>query len=369
VQDLQEHVRQSVTDSVRAHLISDVPVSIFLSAGIDSGTIAGLATQLGAKVEGITIGFDELSASPEDEVPVAAEIAAHYGIPHSIRRITRAEFEQDIPHILDAMDQPSIDGVNTWFASKAASERGYKVVLSGVGGDELFYGYSWMKQFPRNVMLSRTMGIVPGMRALLKAPFNYLANNYAHPKLKGVMEFMGSVEAAYFLKRSLFLPPELPILMGIERALEGLERLGGSPPAMVKADFVNTEAGACMMDSTLYLRNQLLRDSDWTSMQFSLELRTPLVDTTLLSAFKDFNTSFAGGTGKRLLANSPINPLPQRIINRPKSGFGIPMTKWLAAATLRRDWTKMPILAGPKVPWTRRWAKLVMESFIEIEKD
>jgi asparagine synthase (glutamine-hydrolysing) len=183
------------------------------------------------------------------------------------------------------------------------------------------------------------------------------------------MEFMGSVEAAYFLKRSLFLPPELPILMGIERALEGLERLGGSPPAMVKADFVNTEAGACMMDSTLYLRNQLLRDSDWTSMQFSLELRTPLVDTTLLSAFKDFNTSFAGGTGKRLLANSPINPLPQRIINRPKSGFGIPMTKWLAAATLRRDWTKMPILAGPKVPWTRRWAKLVMESFIEIEKD
>jgi asparagine synthase (glutamine-hydrolysing) len=107
-----------------------------------------LESGLGAQVEGITIRFDEFSSLHEDEAPIASAIAEHYGLPHHVRRISRAEFEQDSPHILDAMDQPSIDGVNTWFASKAAAERGYKVVLSGVGGDELFYGYSHVREIP-----------------------------------------------------------------------------------------------------------------------------------------------------------------------------------------------------------------------------
>ncbi len=146
---LQEWVRQAVRDSVQAHLVADVPVSVFLSGGIDSGVVAGLVAELGAQVEGITIGFEEFAGSHNDEVPVARAIAAHYGLPHHVRLITRAEFEQDIPRILDAMDQPSVDGVNTWFASKAAAERGYKVVLSGVGGDELFCGYPSFRQIPR----------------------------------------------------------------------------------------------------------------------------------------------------------------------------------------------------------------------------
>jgi asparagine synthase (glutamine-hydrolysing) len=365
--ELQERVSHSVTESVRAHLVSDVPVSVFLSGGIDSGTIAGIATQLGANVEGITVGFEEFSSSHEDEVPVAAAVAAYYGLSHFVRRVSRSEFEQDIPLILDAMDQPSIDGVNTWFASKAAAERGYKVVLSGVGGDELFYGYALMKQLPRNARLGKLAYSIPGLRSLIKAPFTYFSNGHAHPKLKGIPEFIASLEGAYFLKRCLFLPQELPALMGEELAREGLARLGGSPPGMTPADAVNGAGGVCLLDSTHYLRNQLLRDSDWASMQHSLELRTPLVDADLLDTLKHYHTGFGGGDGKRMLAHSPQNPLPESIINRPKSGFGVPMTAWLAAAANRENWAGSPLLADPNTPWTRRWAKTVIGDFIESE--
>ncbi|MGD0888339.1 MAG: asparagine synthase (glutamine-hydrolyzing) [Acidobacteriaceae bacterium] len=360
-QELQEVVRKAVTDSVRAHLVSDVPVSVFLSGGIDSGTMASLIAELGGKVEGITVGFDEFTSHHEDEVPSAAVIAKHYGLPHHVRRISREEFEQDIPQILDAMDQPSVDGVNTWFAAKAAAERGYKVVLSGVGGDELFYGYKLMKQLPRDATLGRAAAAIPGGRWLVGAACSILANGHRHPKLKGIAEFMGSLEGVYYLKRCVFLPEELPLLMGEERAREGLERLGGWPPGMSKANAVNDAAGVCLLDSTLYLRNQLLRDSDWASMAHSLELRTPLVDAALLDALKLCHTSFAGGAGKRLLAQSPARPLPEKVITRPKSGFGVPMTQWLAAATERREWSSMALLADRGTPWTRRWAKVVMD--------
>jgi asparagine synthase (glutamine-hydrolysing) len=359
--ELQEAVRQAVTDSVRAHLVSDVPVSVFLSGGIDSGTIAGLISEMGGQVEGITVGFDEFSAKEEDEVPTAAALAAHYGLPHHVRRISRSDFEQDIPLILDAMDQPSIDGVNTWFAAKAAAERGYKVVLSGVGGDELLYGYSLMKELPRSAMLGRAIAAVPGGRFLMKAACGYLAKGHRHPKVKGIPEFMGSLEGVYFLKRCLFLPDELPILMGEESAREGLARLGGSPPGMTKANAITDAAGVCLLDSTHYLRNQLLHDSDWASMAHSLELRTPLVDAALLHALRSSHTGFVGGAGKRMLAQSPRSPLPEGIITRPKTGFGVPMTHWLAAATERREWENMPLLADRGTPWTRRWAKLVLD--------
>jgi asparagine synthase (glutamine-hydrolysing) len=361
--DLQEQVRYEVTESVRAHLVSDVPVSVFLSGGIDSGAITALVAQLGAKVEGITIGFKEFEERHHDEVPVAAEIASHYGFSHYVRHVTRAEFEQDIPRFVEAMDQPTIDGVNTWFASKAAAERGYKVVLSGVGGDELFYGYSITHEIARNARRNRAIVAVPGARPLLKGLAGRFFSGRFHPKLKGVPEFMGNLEGEYFLRRSLFLPQDLPMLIGMEQASEGMQRLGGTPPGMRKSNAVNAEGAVCMFDSTLYLRNQLLRDSDWTSMAHSLELRTPFVDAALLNALSPFHTQFTHGTGKHMLAKSPILALPDSIINRPKSGFAVPMTQWLAVSTDRRNWDHSPLLAAPGTPWTRRWANVIMDSY------
>lgn len=360
-QELQGRVLQAVTDSVRAHLVADVPVSVFLSGGIDSSVLAGLAAGLGAQVEGITIGFDEFAGRHEDEVPVAAAIAAHYGLPHFVRRVSRGEFEQDIPRILDAMDQPSIDGVNTWFASKAAAERGYKVALSGVGGDELFCGYSSFRQIPRAAALGRAMAAIPGARTLLGAPCAYLATRCSQPKFAGVPAFMGSLEGTYFLSRCLFLPEELSALMGTDMAQEGLARLGGSPPGMTQANARDGAAAVGLLESTHYLRNQLLRDSDWASMGHALELRTPLVDAALLETLGPFVSGFAGGAGKAMLARSPRKPLPESVVNRPKTGFSVPMAKWLSEAADQRAWADPPLLAAPGTPWARRWARTVIE--------
>ena len=362
-QELRERVEQAVRDSVRAHLVADVPVSVFLSGGIDSAAIAGLASGLGAHVEGITIGFEEFAGRHEDEVPVAASIAAHYGLPHYIRLVSRGEFEQDIPRILDAMDQPSIDGVNTWFASKAAAERGYKVVLSGVGGDELFCGYSSFRQIPRLAALGRAIAAIPGGRALLGAPCAYFANRRSQPKLIGVPVFMASLEGAYFLTRSLFLPEELPALMGADMAREGLERLDGSPPGMTQTSARDGAAAVALMESTHYLRNQLLRDSDWASMGHSLELRTPLVDAALLETLGPFVSGFAGGVGKAMLAQSTKKPLPNLVVSRPKTGFFLPMEKWLSDA-MHYVPIDLPLVSAARMPWARRWAQTVAAGMV-----
>jgi len=355
--ELQDKVRQAVTDSTRAHLVADVPVCVFLSGGIDSAVMAGIASQLGVKVEGITIGFDEFTGHHDDEVPIAAVIAENYGLSHVVRRVSHAEFVLDIQRIHDAMDQPSIDGINTWFASKAAAERGYKVVLSGVGGDELFFGYSSFRQLPRTVTLGKVITAIPGVRSFLNKPFSWLAKTRAQEKLAGVPEFMGSLEGMYFLQRCLFLPEELSVLMGVEMAREGLVRLGGLPPGMSLAAARDGYRGIGLLESTLYMRNQLLRDSDWASMAHSLELRTPLVDAALLEILGPYLFGFEGGKGKVMLARSPERPLPESIINRKKTGFSLPMQQWISQAA------GQTLLPTQRSSWGRCWAKLIIKEF------
>lgn len=355
-EELETIVRNALTDSVRAHLVADVPVSVFLSGGIDSAAVAGLAAGLGARVEGITIGFQEFAGGQADEVPTASAIAAHYGLPHSVRRVSLAEFEADLPRILHAMDQPSVDGVNTWFASKAAAERGYKVVLSGLGGDELFGGYSSFRQIPRMAAVGRALSATPGARALLRGPCDYMARKIELPKLAGVTSLMGSVEGVYFLNRGLFLPEDLAALMGAEQARLGLTRLGGSPAGMSPADARDGTAAVGLFESTLYLRNQLLRDSDWASMAHSLELRTPMVDSVLLEALGSYISAFAGGIGKTMVARSPLRALPSSVVNRSKTGFSVPMRKWLSEFSDGGTVSTAPLLAGASTPWARRWA-------------
>jgi asparagine synthase (glutamine-hydrolysing) len=337
---------------------------VFLSGGVDSAIVAGIAAQSGSKIEGITIGFDEFSGRYQDEVPSASSIAEHYGMQHFVRRISRSEFESDIPRIFAAMDQPSIDGVNSWFASKAAAERGYKVALSGVGGDELFCGYSNIQRIPRDVIWGNRIAAIPGLRSMLRLPFAFWAKNGGNPKFAALLNLIGTFEGAYFLRRGLFLPEELPSLMGVEMAREGLARLGGVPLGMTQAFARDGISAVGLLESTNYLRNQLLRDGDWASMAHSLELRTPLVDVRLLEALGPSVTDFKGGAGKAFLANSPTRPLPESIINRPKTGFGLPMAQWLSESTtcaLRNNQSSM--FATDK-HWSRKWAVIVADQFM-----
>src|SRR3984893_13383258 len=162
--ELPERVRARVLDSVRAHLLADVEVGIFLSAGVDSGALLGCTRDAGYReIRAITLAFEEFRGTSEDEAPLAAQVCERYGARHVVRHLGQQEFVQDLPAILEAMDQPSIDGVNTWFVSKAAKEAGLKVVISGLGGDELLGGYPSSLDLPRWLRWFGPFAAVPGL--------------------------------------------------------------------------------------------------------------------------------------------------------------------------------------------------------------
>src|SRR6185312_5085215 len=156
-------MRAAVRDTVRHHLVADVPVAVFLSAGLDSGALLGTMAELGAKnISAVTLSFAEFAGTANDEAPLAREVAARYGAHHIVRTVDRAEFERDLPAMLDAMDLPTIDGINTWFVAKAAREAGIKVALSGLGADECLGGYPSFAELPRVVRLLRPFHFLPG---------------------------------------------------------------------------------------------------------------------------------------------------------------------------------------------------------------
>jgi asparagine synthase (glutamine-hydrolysing) len=202
---------------------------------------------------------------------------------------------------------------------------------------------------------------------LFRAPCAAIAKWRSQPKLAGVPEFFGSLEGLYFLRRGLFLPTELPALLGVDMAQEGLARLGGFPPGMTSAQARDGVSAVGLLESTHYLRNQLLRDSDWASMGHALELRTPFVDAKLLEMLGPVVASFSGVVGKAMLAQSPEKHLPESVVNRPKTGFTLPMAKWLSETTNPRAWADLPLLAAPGTPWARRWARIVVERLAACE--
>lgn len=349
-------VRDAVLDSVAAHLLADVEVGVFLSAGIDSGAMLGLMRDAGqSRIRAITLGFDEFVGTNEDEVPLAAEVARLYGAQHVVRRVGEAEFVADLPTILEAMDQPSIDGVNTWFVSKAAREAGLKVALSGVGGDELLAGYPSFRDVPRWARWMRLPTSVPGLGRGVRTLTARLAPALAarQPKSLGMAEYGGSYAGAYLLRRALFLPFELDTVL--DRAIIdlGLERLRplARLSALLQPDPGSAGARVTALESGAYMRNQLLRDADWAGMAHSLEIRTPLVDSELLRALAPLTHSLKPGEGKALLAVAPQTPLPDTVAARAKTGFVVPTAAWRARQV--GD-------AASKGAVSRLWAKEVL---------
>jgi asparagine synthase (glutamine-hydrolysing) len=333
-------VRELVTDSLRHHLISDVPVGAFLSSGIDSSALVALASEAtGQPPRTVTLRFDEFRGRTSDEAPLADRFAQRIGSDHITRLVTRDEFTAELPKLFDAMDQPSIDGTNTWFVSKAASERGLKVAISGLGGDELFGSYPSFRALPRIVAAAR----IP----FAASAAGRLARN---PKARAVARYGRSWAGAYLLKRGLFLPEDLPSLMGVDAAKEGLRRLSmiAHIAAVIDPDPGTPFGRVAALEASLYMRNQLLRDTDWASMAHSLEVRTPLVDATLLRQIAPL-LLVEKERCKQHFANSPRNPLPDWLSERRKTGFTVPLTEWM---NLPPDGTTTRM---------RSWARIVME--------
>jgi asparagine synthase (glutamine-hydrolysing) len=329
--------RDALLDSVRCHLVADVAVGAFLSAGIDSGALVGLMRDAGQNdIETVTISFKEFEGGTNDEAPIAAEVARRYGTRHTTRVVTRAEFDADLPRIFAAMDQPSIDGINTWFVSKAAHELGLKVAISGVGGDELLGGYSNFQAIPRWVRWLQIPSAVPGLGAFARRIAVAVGPQRLglSPKLADLLALGGSYPGAWFLRRGLYMPWELNGVLDPAVVKEGLATL--EPLAVVRAALDPTPSSAfarvATMEAALYMRNQLLRDTDWASMAHSLEVRTPLVDATLLEQIAALGSPKAGVPPKYELASAPSVPLPRSVVQRKKTGFLTPLSRWMPAA-------------------------------------
>lgn len=328
-------VRSALRDSVAAHLLADVEVGVFLSAGVDSGAILGVMHDLGRRsVPAVTLTFDDYKGTADDEVPLAAAVAAAYEARHFTRTVHEAEFLADLPSILDAMDQPSIDGVNTWFVAKAARECGLKVALSGLGGDELFGGYSSFREIPRWFRWLRAPSSVPGLGRVARALGRAVGVGAKRPKALGLLEFGDSYAGVYFLRRGLFLPFELETQLDPDLMRQGLRRLNHierltsvALTPLARDPLVRIAA----LEASWYMRHQLLRDCDWAGMAHSLEIRTPLVDTTLLRALASVLPAVAA-RGKALLAAAPTNSLPRAVLERQKTGFTVPTVRWAMSA-------------------------------------
>ena len=358
--EARAEIREALLDSVRHHLVADVPVGAFLSAGIDSSALVGLMRDAGQQqIQTVTIGFSEFQGRAEDEAPLAEEVARRYGTRHVTRVVTETEFATDLPRILDAMDQPSIDGVNTWFVSKAAHELGFKVAISGLGGDELFGGYPSFRDIPRWVRVFRLFAKFPRAgragRHLLEGVAGALGKS---PKLAGMLEYGGTFPGAYLLRRGLFMPWELPRLMDADAAREGLDALNAcrllenALQPSPESDF----AKVAVLEFAMYMRNQLLRDTDWASMAHSLEVRVPLVDASLLAKIAPMAVSETPGATKMALAHAPQVNLPASITGRAKTGFAVPIGNWIRTASAAQDARKPRHTRGRA---SRDWSRFV----------
>ena len=358
--EARELLRYALLDSVRHHLVADVPVGVFLSSGMDSATVAALAAEAApGPLEALTLGFREYAGTPLDETPLAVQVARRYGLRHQVRWVTRNDFEEAIEPLLDAMDQPSIDGVNTYFVARAAREAGWKVALSGLGGDEFFAGYPSFREVPRAVRVLRPFATVPWLGRTVRigtCPLLRMAG--LSPKWAGVLEYGGDWAGAYLLRRALFMPWELPERFEPGFVREGLERLETLPALRRSVEgLASDRLRVTALEAGWYMRSQLLRDTDWASMAHGLEVRVPLVDVEVVRTVARLCHAGFPPT-KRDLGESPRPPLPEAVLARPKTGFSVPVREWFLEGWEGRA-PRMCVARG-----LRGWAEVVYAMYL-----
>jgi asparagine synthase (glutamine-hydrolysing) len=340
VDDFRGDVAESLRDSVRAHLVADVPVGVFLSGGIDSGALVSCASSLGAaNLQTFTVGFDDASS----ETARARRVATAFGTQHHELHVSSRDVASDLPAVLARLDQPTIDAVNSFYVSRAVAATGIKAVLSGTGGDELFGGYPSFARLPRAMTAKRVVGpfwpVVASLADVamperLRARWRHFATTN------------GSVAEAYRVQRGFLLPDEVRAIAG--PALrdadwrEAANAVRETEEALLGGLSRNEKPAASVarLETRMYLGSQLLRDLDVMSMAHALEVRVPFVDHELAAHV----WPRLGGhpelvRGKRLLHEGLERPLPTEIVNHPKQGFTLPFARWMNGelAPLVRD--------------------------------
>ena len=352
-------VRNSLTQSVERHLVSDVPVGVFLSGGIDSTAIVALASQIQkSDLRTFCISFDDPRFNEGD---VAARTANHFGARHADWRLDSITAKGLLSDFLAHSDQPSIDGFNTFCVSKLAHDHGVKVVLSGLGGDEIFGGYQSFQIIPRLVKTSRSLN---SMWVLRGGAGRVLETQFTSTRVNRLGRFLTetpNTSAGYWAMRGIFTPREVELLL----PQYGLaERNGASSQLEFCVPYQPTlEDEVSYLELSRYMRNQLLRDSDVMSMAWSLELRVPFVDRKFVESIERIPAQLRLARGKKILLDA-IPEIPDWVWKRPKQGFAFPFREWITGEwsdIFRRIENESPIQLKS---WYRCWCLFALESFL-----
>lgn len=327
--DAFDAIGTAVRDSITAHHVADVPIGMFLSAGIDSALITAMSAARVERPHTLTLAFAEFSNTGDDEAPLAEQIAAQFGTKHDTVTVQKADFQERYHKVLIDMDQPSIDGINTWFVSQAAASRSIKVALSGLGGDELFASYPSFAEVPRIHRLARPFSTFPSLGKKIRKLSAPILSRFTSPKYASMIEYGGTLGGSYLLRRALYLPWELPLVLDADLAYQGLLDLNteaqlNATTARIQQDRLAVSA----LEMNWYMRHMLLVDSDWASMAHSLELRVPYLDLPLLRAVAPWIAAHPNLT-KPNVAKALAPQLPSALINKPKTGFSVPVREWL----------------------------------------
>jgi asparagine synthase (glutamine-hydrolysing) len=346
--------RAALIDSVEHHFVSDVPVGVFVSGGIDSNALVALATKTRQEpLHTFSIAFPEEAG---DEGPAARRSADHFGTIHHEWPLDGAAGRQLFDRFITAADQPSIDGLNTFAVSKVARDFGMKVVLSGVGGDEIFGGYKSFRSVPRLTKWHRRLQL-----AGVGAVSGRIAGT-AGAKGRRVEEWLDgpvTLSRTYEMFRGIFTGDEARILTA--------HFLGADPsaPAPLPDPPPGDDADRISaLELSRYMRNQLLRDADVMSMAWGLELRVPFLDHELFARVAAIPSALRLQPHKRLLTAS-VGELPEWIVNQPKRGFLFPIARWLGD-----EWQDVftgldRTLPVPLESWYRKWCVFMLDRWLQ----
>jgi asparagine synthase (glutamine-hydrolysing) len=363
--------RALLEDSVRRHLVSDVPLGVFLSGGIDSSTLVTLAARFRERrVTTLCVDFDEPAWS---EARYARLVAARFGTDHREIVLRGREVFDRLPEVFAAMDQPSVDGVNAYFVARAARQAGLTVVLSGTGADEVFLGYPHFRRNRSLAGLRTALAVAPaGLRRgiLAAAALAGAASGRSGSDRLAYLE-RPTLLSVYLLARGLFSPRQIADLLGAgAQELERLALAGSDRSAQPLLD------GFTALEFGHYLQNQLLRDTDVMSMAHSVETRVPFLDHPLVEFVVGLPAALRVDRRrpKSLLLDAAGDDLPREVWDRPKMGFTLPFEPWLRQraaeleaaciehtlfrpAAVESVWREFT--AG-RLHWSRPWALVVL---------
>jgi asparagine synthase (glutamine-hydrolysing) len=349
-------VRDALIDSVQHHFVSDVPVGIFLSGGIDSTAVVALARQTQRnELRTYSIAFEE----PEwNEGDIASKVAHTFGTGHTEYKITASLGRELFPQYLAALDQPSIDGFNTFCVSQLARKDGTKVVLSGLGGDELFGGYQSFQKVPQMVRLSQNLQAVRPFRIAMGMGLEHWGTSPRMKRLGDLLQQHPTATAAYRSLRGIFTHSEASAITQQYLPGQAFPKRGEGHPLL---DLSSLEDEVSWLELNCYMRNQLLRDNDTMSMSCGLELRVPFVDRAVIEAIASIPSQLRLSPGKQLLIDA-VPELPSWVVNRPKKPFAFPFERWLAGEwhdllpDFEHNHKKIPLKT-----WSRRWSLSMLQ--------